>query len=81
MPPNATTPRAGDAGRRAEILFSVQDDAENSGSLEELQGFRSIAECCDALIRRLWRQQHGMKPCPLDRGRLVVIDGSARWKP
>ena len=78
MTQNAPTPGIGVAGRRAEILFSVQDNTEFSSAPEELQGFRSIAECIDGLVCRLWRNQHGIKPCPLDCGRFVVIDGGRR---
>lgn len=54
--------------------FSVPDSIENNGSLSEPQDFRPIADIVADLIRELWRQQHGERPCPLDRPRLTVVE-------
>jgi len=71
-----TAPRPGLAILAGAEAHSEQwDSSEYSGSDAAPQAFRHIAEIVDALIRKLWRQQHGTKPCPLDRPHLIAIDG------
>ena len=59
------------------MLFLQQRTLSRNNGADNgpLCGFRPLGALVDELIRRLWRQQHGARPCPLDPGRFAVIDG------